>query len=180
MLRSTFASRLLVGFAALPLFAGCTMSRKAQHPLSAADLALVRKEVEGRSATVAFAPTPTEPTPAGAYGGKTYVDPDVVRVLERDGEHRVALAQVREINANHAARGALVGAVAGFGAGALLVYTASYLRGDDCGSSSCHGYDGATWAFAILAGAVGVLVGMPIGAAMDAGPVWRFSPATSP
>jgi hypothetical protein len=176
--RSRAGAHLPVAFALLGL--GCAQTHTVTRPLSPPTLAALQSDTNGKEATVAHTAAP----PAGAHltgpvettAGLTYVDRDVVRVLDHGRSQAIPLSEVREIRRSSVGEGVAHGAIAGAVLGVLAGVALGAALGKDCDSQSLYCIDrGQTMGgLAVLLAIPGLLIGGGVGAKHGSRTTWTF------
>lgn len=149
---------------------GCGSTTVTSHPLPAQELARLQGEIRDRKATVRAEPTEHLGDPNNrrhTFEGRTFLNAAVLRVVSSGGTQQIPLGQVREIDADRSGMGFLLGLVAGPLAGAGLGWLMAQSSPDS---------GGLEYIPVFTLGALGLLVGGPIGAFTMSGPTWRFTP----
>jgi hypothetical protein len=172
-------------FAALVLLAGCGAQNVAV-PLSPGALEGLRKDVDGRTGTVAYAepatpPSPTVPSPASTRTGKLQIDQDVVRVLDGEQTSRIPFERVRTIDTPSAGAGAAAGVVTGLvlAVAAAGLWTLSDDPRCDERKMFCYGAGTRFKTRAMFLALPGVILGGLLGSAIGGTSTVNFVPGPS-
>ena len=160
--------------------AGCVTT--AHHPLDGKQIQQLRAELDGRRADVWLVPTASAAPvpPPEPLRGDVFIEKAMVRVVQRENVvHRLPLIQVREIDADHTKRGAVIGTLAGVITAVAAGVIFATVVGPDCSNVKDRKDCSSATELGTLVGLVvarpAAAVGAGLGAMIGAGPIWRFS-----